>query len=206
MSEEAAAAPMHFMPPLPAEEAARANFYALLARLFYAPPDEPLLRTLASSGDLDVDEGAMGSAWQGLVRAATSGDPEAIRDEYDTVFVGTGKSPVTLYACAYSMRTTNDVPLVDLKADLASLGLARSQSASEPEDHIAALCEVMRYIVTERPKDLEAQSRFFSRWVWPTVQPLCGAIEASPATGFYKSVSNLFREFCTLDHAAFEML
>ena len=36
------AAPLQFVPRLPEPEAARANFYALLARLFYAPPDAGL--------------------------------------------------------------------------------------------------------------------------------------------------------------------
>ena len=34
---------------LASEEEARANFYALLARLFYAPPDEGLLKALAGA-------------------------------------------------------------------------------------------------------------------------------------------------------------
>ena len=40
------AAPLQFMQTLPAEEAARAHFYALIATLFYAAPDERLLNTL----------------------------------------------------------------------------------------------------------------------------------------------------------------
>ena len=53
-----------------------------------------------------------------------------------------GKAPVTLYTCAYSIKYSNEAPLVDLRAELAALGLARRESVSEPEDHIAALCDV----------------------------------------------------------------
>ena len=45
--------PMQFVPTLPAEEVARANFYGLLARLFYAPPDAALLRNKAYARSLN---------------------------------------------------------------------------------------------------------------------------------------------------------
>ena len=44
-----AAAPIAVHRPLPPEEAARANFYALLARLLNAPPDRALLAAIARS-------------------------------------------------------------------------------------------------------------------------------------------------------------
>ena len=92
---------MQFVETLPPEEVARANFYALLARLFYAAPDAALLDAIAAAGEIEAEDGGIAAAWQGLARAATAADPEAVRDEYDTAFVGTGKAPVTLYACAY---------------------------------------------------------------------------------------------------------
>jgi TorA maturation chaperone TorD len=200
------AAPLSFVATLPPEEVARANFYGLLARLFYAPPDAALLQALANAGELQAEQGGIAAAWRSLARAAADADPEAIRDEYDTVFVGTGKAPVTLYACAYSIKYSNEVPLVALKADLLGLGLARRPDRGEPEDHIAALCEVMRHLITEKPEDLETQKRLFEKWIWPIVQPLCAAIGKSPVTSFYKPVAELFRELCTLEHTAFEML
>ncbi len=38
------------------EEAARANFYGLIARLFYAPPDAQLISQVLLSGDLEVED------------------------------------------------------------------------------------------------------------------------------------------------------
>ena len=199
-------APLTYVPTLPPEEVARANFYALLARLFYAPPDGALLGALAAAEDLEADESAIGAAWKELSRAAASADPEAVREEYDAAFVGVGKSPVTLYACAYSTRFSNEAPLVELKAELLALGLGRRAHSSEPEDHVAALCEAMRHLVTERPEDLEAQKHFFERWIWPNADALCAAIEKCESTVFYKRVAVFFRELCTLEHTAFEML
>src|SRR5579859_6927505 len=135
------AAPLQFSAP---EEAARANFYALLARLFQAAPDQALLDSLAAEPDLEGAEGDLSLAWRELAAAAAAADPEAIKLEFDTAFVGTGKAPVTLYACAYSIRYTNEAPLAQLRGELAALGLGRRAGGTGAEDHIAALCEVMR--------------------------------------------------------------
>lgn len=197
---------MTFVPTLPPEEVARANFYGLLARLLYAPPDAELLEALAAAGELDADEGEIASTWRALTRAAADADLEQVRDEYDTVFVGTGKSPVTLYVCAYSLKYSNDVPLVGLKADLAGFGLARREDRGEPEDHVAALCDVMRYLISERKADLPAQKQFFEQWMWPTIPSLCAAIQKDERTRFYRTVGAFLFALCTLEHKSFEML
>ena len=197
--------PMQFVPTLPPEEVARANFYGLLARLLYAPADAALLKTIAGAADIDAQDGGLGAAWRALTRAAAGADAEAVREEYDTVFIGTGKAPVTLYTCAYTIRYSNEAPLAQLRGELYALGLARRSEVSEPEDHIAALCDVMRHLI-EQKHELAQQKQFFERWIWPAVEPLCGAIEKSERTAFYKSVGSFFFGLCTLEHMAFEML
>ena len=184
------------------EEQARANLYGLLARLFYAPPDSALLHAIA----LEKFEGELAQPWEELKRAAASADPEAVREEYETVFIGTGKAPVTLYGTAYTIRHAAEAPLAELRGELARLGLARHANASEPEDHIAALFEVMRHLVAEQKSDLEQQRRFFNRWIHPAIDPLCSAIERSDKIVFYKPVARFASGFCTLEHMAFEML
>lgn len=186
---------------IPPEEQARANLYGLLARLFYAPPDAALLKAIAG----ESLEGGLAGPWQGLASAAASADPEAVREEYETAFIGTGKAPVTLYTTAYSIRYSSEAPLADLRGELARLGLARRAGAYEPEDHVAALFDTMRHLVAKQ-KDLEAQRGFFSRWIQPTAEPLCTAIERSDKTSFYKTVARFTNEFCTLEHTAFELL
>jgi TorA maturation chaperone TorD len=195
--------PMQFVAP---EEAARANFYGLLARLFYLPADAALLKALAASGPLEAEDRAFVDAWNELIRAAASADPETVRDEFDTVFVGTGKAPVTLYSTAYTIRHSSETPLVALRAELGRLGLARRSEAHEPEDHIAALFDVMRHLVAEQQDSLEEQRRFFVEWIAPTVQPLCAAIERNQRTDFYKHVGRFAERFCAVEHRSFEML
>ena len=197
---------MRFVETLPPEEVARANFYGLLARLFYAPPDAPLLEAIAGAEEIDAEDGGIDEAWQRLARAAATADPEAVREEYENAFVGTGKAPVTLYTAAYTIRYSNEAPLVALRSELAAIGLGRREGAHEPEDHIAALCDVMRHLVAEQQPDLHQQARFFRRWIAPAADPLCDAIEANASTVFYRHVALFARRFFKLEHAAFEML
>ncbi len=199
---------MQFSPTLPPEELARANFYGLLARLFYAPPDASLLRAIAEAEDVEAEdeEGGIGGAWQALAREAAAADPEAVREEFETVFVGTGKAPVSLYTGAYTIRFSNEVPLVQLRSELSALGLGRREEVSEPEDHIAALCDVMRHLVAEQKRDLAEQKRFFETWIRPAFDPLCAAIEKSERTAFYKTVGHFAKQFFLIEHSAFEML
>lgn len=185
-----------------AEEAARANFYALLARLFYGPPDAALLQAIG----LEKLEGDLAPPWEELKRAAAAADPEALREEYETAFIGTGKAPVTLYTSAYTIRFSNEAPLAQLRGELAALGLARRAEAREPEDHIAALCDTMRHLVAGQKRDLEEQRRFFNRWIDPAIEPLCSAIERSDKTAFYKPVARFAKSFFQLEQVAFEML
>jgi TorA maturation chaperone TorD len=191
---------------LPPEEESRANFYALLARLFYGPPDEALLKALAKTDELDAEDEMLAARWRELLAAAAATEAEAVREEYETAFIGTGKAPVTLYSSAYSIRYTNEMPLAQLRADLAALGLARRGDAGEPEDHIAALCDTMRHLIAGEERSLEEQRRFYDRWFRPSVEPLCAAIEKSEQTSFYKVVGRLAKAFFSLEQSAFEML
>lgn len=184
------------------EEQARADFYGLLARLFYAPPDAALLKAMAGQRM----EGELAAAWAPLAEAAAQADAEAVREEYEETFIGTGKAPVTPYTTAYVIKYSGETPLAQLRGELARLGLARRQEASEPEDHIAALCEVMRHLVAKQKIELEEQRRFFSKWIAPAAEPLCAAIERSDKTRFYKHVAALAKRFFALEQTAFEML
>jgi TorA maturation chaperone TorD len=198
--------PMQFVRTLAPEDEARANFYALLSRLFYGPADAGLLAALGSADELEAEDEALAGRWRELCEAAAAAELETLRDEYETTFVGTGKAPITLYASAYSMRYTNETPLARLRGDLAELGLARRSDAGEPEDHIAALCDVMRHLIAEQQSDLTTQKRFFQRWIQPSVDPLCAAIESSGLGAFHKSAGRLAKSFFSLEQSGFEML
>ena len=65
-----------------AEDLARADYYAVLSRLFFAPPDASFLATLAAAENLS-EQGVLPAAWNGLCAAAASISAESARDEYE---------------------------------------------------------------------------------------------------------------------------
>ncbi|HYT15951.1 MAG TPA: molecular chaperone TorD family protein [Burkholderiales bacterium] len=184
--------PLDFQPRRIEEDEARAGYYALLARLYYAGPDAALLETIAGADEIAAagEQTGLASAWSALARAARAMDAEAARLEYDGVFVGTGKAEVTPYATFYLAESGREKILVRLKNELAALGLSKTEGAREPEDHVAALFEVMRHLISEGCEDaaLQKQKVFFHRYIEPFFPPFCDAISASAKSNFYKYV------------------
>ena len=94
------------------------------------------------------------------------------RAEYDALFGGVGKPEVYLFGSHYLSGFLNEKPLARLRDDLAALGLARDEAMPETEDHIAYLCEVMRYLIAGDDvavANLTRQREFFAAHLQPWV-------------------------------------
>lgn len=193
-----------------AEEQARANVYALLSRLFVAPADAGLLRGIASADESGndapaQDAGEFALAWRELMEAAGDIGETAVADEYHQLFVGTGRSEVSLYTGAYTARSSVDTMLVGLRGFLGEHGLQRRSGVNEPEDHIAMLFEIMRFLVDEQHAAVEEQKRFFDQFIWPGGVPLCDAISEHSQAHFFRSVARFTKSFLFVEHDAFDM-
>ena len=193
---------------LGAEDRARADHYALLARLFFAAPDAPLLAGLVEAGRVFGEgDGAFAHAWRDLADAARQTGEAAVRDEYHALFHGLGRPDVMLYGSFYLAGFLMEEPLADLRDDLAELGLGRRGGVAETEDHVAALAEVMRHLVATGPDDagLARQRAFFARHLQPWYGRLADALAASPQAHFYARVGALARAFFDIEGEAFAM-
>lgn len=205
-----AAAPVAMHRALPPEEAARGDFYALLARLCAASPDPALLSSLASARPLpeDGDQG-LARAWRNLIDASSVMDADAALDEYETLFLGVGKAAVSIYSGFYSGAPSIDHPRVRLQADLAALGLARRDEVTEPEDHFAGLFEVMRVLAAGgagcAPASLPDQKRFFQAHLEPTAGKFFAAVGSAPKANYYRNVAALGAAFVALESASFQL-
>ncbi len=191
-----------------AEEAARANFYGLIARLFQAPPDDQLIAQLVRAGDIEAegDTGvALAAAWRIMVDACRSASPNALRDEHTTLFVGTGKAEVTPYLSAYVLRHSSDNPLVELRQQLASWRISRKDGVAEYEDHIGAICETMRFAIAVQHRSDEEQKSFFDRFIYRGATAFCTAVTASKNARFYVFVARFAQTFFEIEKSAFEM-
>lgn len=206
----AAVAPIQVQRMLPPEEAARADFYALLARLLYSGPDSALLRSLATAEPLPAEgDAALAKAWEKLTLASAAMDEDAGAVEYDDLFVGVGKAPVSIYAAYYLGPTAVDHPRVRLQADLARLGLGRREGAGEPEDHFAALFDVMRVLVAggagRAPAPLAEQRHFHDAYLRDGAPKFFNAVTESGKANYYRTVAALGLAFAALEKESFEL-
>ncbi len=210
MSEERVVAP----PDLAPEDQARADFYALLARLFAEAPDAALLAAIANaeplalpaeSGDR-VEEGGIAAAWDALRAASGIVGAGAAAEEFQTLFVGVGRSEVSPYATHY-LRPQSGRPLSELRAALAELGLARRAQKSEFEDHLAIVLETMRMLVAgdgdRPPAAIPRQRAFFDRFVAPWAFDCCTAIRENALANYYGRVAEFTRCFLALERDSF---
>lgn len=192
------------------EEIARAEIYGLLAQLFYSPAPPELLAALRSASPQGATTvGFLEAPWQELVQEAKAMGDAAIAAEYDTLFGGMGKPEVYLFGSHYLTGFLNEKPLVGLRNDLHALGLARDSAMSETEDHIAFLCEVMRYLIAGEDagvSNLARQRGFFCSHIQPWIHDMGAAIVAHPAARFYARLAAFSLAFASVEAQGFDML
>lgn len=201
-----------FVPCLEPEDRVRADFYALLAQLYFSAPDAQLLRIMGTAPLLtaEADSGRLAVAWARLSAAARVMDPDAAQDEYDALFGGVGKSVISLfgsfYAGAHAPGSAGQL-LVELRAALADLGLGLQVGLSMPEDHLSALFETMRLLVAGKadsgPRSLAEQQAFFKKFIAPWYAKCCSAITETPIANFYKTVAECTVAFLAVEDESF---
>lgn len=192
------------------EETARAELYGLLALLYYAPPTPELIAQLrVAVTEAPAAGGFLEEPWRALVGLARTLAPQALQDEYNALFGGVGKPEIYLYGSHFLSGFLNEKPLARLRASLAELGLARDDAMPETEDHIACLCEVMRYLIAGDDvavANLTRQRAFFAEHLQPWVMQLCDALQAHPQARFYAALAGLTRAFMEVEAQGFDML
>ena len=172
----------------------RAGTYALLAALLSHPPDQELLNRLRTIEDDDAQKGKdLQRAWLRLKQAADRAEPQALEHEYQILFIGLGRGELIPYGSWYLTGFLMEKPLGDLRNELLELGFERQPDVHEPEDHVAALCDVMSQLIADEP--ISIQSRFFGNHLAPWVQRFFRDLEQTPAADFYRAVGCLGRSF-----------
>ena len=201
---------MAFTEPDQGEELQRAELYGLLARLWFTPPDEPLLKQFAVAVTEAPEPGSfLEGPWGDLVAATRGTTVAEAFDEHTALFIGTGRADVLPYASVLLTGTLNERPLVELRSDLAALGLASAAPEGETEDHVAFVFEVMRYLIAGDDVavcNLEQQRRFFRTHVQPWVGSLCDAVEAHPSARVYAALARFTRAFVQVETQGFDLI
>jgi len=197
-------APVVLLHPLAPEDGARAEFYAVLARLYARGPDRALLAAIGETEPWPVSgDKPISSAWNNLILASTAMDAEAAEQEYTDLFIGVGRSNVDLHASHYLTGPASEKPLVAVRSDLARLGLSRRDRVTMYEDHLSALCETMRLLVAgdgqRQPAPIAAQREFFDRHIAPWVFDCCDAIRKCPLANYYQRVAEFTDLFMAVE-------
>ena len=194
------------------EDQARANWYSLIARLLHDGPDEKLMAAIANADEMtDAEADApLAIAWHKLQQAAAVIPAQAACDEHQILFVGVGKSEVSPYGSHYAPYLKGTQFLAAVRGELNALGLARHHGSSVPEDHMAALADVMRFLAAGNGNnpaaDIAVQQRFFNDFVASWQQKLFTAVEQSVTANFYKRVAQFAQAFLAVESESFQML
>jgi TorA maturation chaperone TorD len=204
ISDAKPAATVTIRQALAPEDEARAQVYALLARLYATGPDAKLLSALANSPPWTADgDNPLAAEWNALLQASSAMDADAAEQEYTEVFVGVGRSAVDLHASHWITEAASEKPLVAVRSDLARLGLARLAGSTLYEDHLSVLCETMRMLIAgdgERaPSDIVVQRAFFDRHIAPWVVGCCNAISECPLANYYLRVARFTSLFMAVE-------
>ena len=188
-----------------AGEQARADVYRLLGVLLAAAPGVVLIDMLRGITPVEADDGdAMKDAWRALRAAAERAEPARVEDEYFNLFIGLGRGELVPYASYYIHGFLMEKVLASLRDELAVLGIERRSGVAEPEDHAAALCEIMGMIIAGHGLHLQ-QSSFFERYIDSWMGRFFDDLGKAEAAEFYKAVASLGQQFLKVERRYFTL-
>jgi len=211
--------------PLATHEQGRADIHALMAALLLRP-GMALIQALANAADWPEDVAdadladagtalnplSLATAWRKLQGCARVLGPQGVLDEHAALFHAVGAPAVDPCASLYIGGHLMDEPLARLRADLRALGLARSAGAAHTEDHLGALCETMRLLITGAPaprpmppQTLQVQRHFFETHLLPWADACLHDLRSAPGACFYAALADCAQAFFATERQAFEL-
>jgi len=177
-----------------AENQYRAGAYSMLAALLRQPPDQDVLNVVTGLADVVEEKDDFAVAMSMLGLAARAATPAELDDEYHALFIGLGRGELVPYGSWYLTGFLMEKPLSVLRDDLASMGFARNDSTCEPEDHVAALCEVMALLITEA-RSLDQQTQFFNAHMSSWLGQFFTDLSEAKSAVFYRSVARFGKAY-----------
>lgn len=186
------------------EDQLRANVYGLLARFLTQPPSGELL---AEAAKLTGDDSPVGRGFAELADMAGSTSPKEAAREYQTLFIGMGRGELLPYASYYLTGFLHEKPLARLRVDMRGLGVTKKPKTAEPEDHIAAVMDIMAGLILgiigrdERSEQLA----FFENHVLKWAPFFFRDLEKAQGARLYKPLGSIGAAFMQIEESAFEM-
>ena len=177
-----------------AEDQYRAGAYSMLAELLRQPPQQEVLNTVTGLADVVAEKDDFAVAMSMLGLSARAATVNQLDDEFHALFIGLGRGELVPYGSWYLTGFLMEKPLGVLREDLARMGFARNDDTCEPEDHVAALCEVMALLINEG-RDLDQQKLFFDVHISPWLGQFYTDLGEARSAVFYRSVARFGKAF-----------
>jgi len=184
--------------PIADEQRYRAGAYQLLAALLRGVPEQDVLVQLTQLAAVQGQHDELATAMSLLGLAASGTAAQRIDDEYHALFIGLGRGELVPFGSWYLTGFLMEKPLALLRDDLAELGYERTATTHEPEDHVAALCEVMAMLITEDTA-LQTQEKFFQAHLDSWVDRFFEDLSQAKSAVFYRAVGRFGRAFIELE-------
>lgn len=188
------------------EDRLRADVYRLLAVLLRGAPDQVNLDMLAK---MRGDDTPLGQAVAQLATLAAKSTPDSVDVEYHKLFIGLEEGEVHPYGSRYMEHFLHESPLERLRSDMSRAGIGMRENVDEPEDHIAALCEMMAGMILgdfSKPVPLEDQRTFFKSHIAMWARTFFRDLQMARSSVFYTGVGAIGTAFMEIEEAAFEMV
>jgi TorA maturation chaperone TorD len=182
------------------EDEWRIRCYRLLARLFYAVPDQDLLQQLSSIESSAQQQNALNQAWQALANAARLVNNTQLEQEFNALFIGFTRGEILPYASYYLSGFLMEKPLIGIRDDLLRAGIIRQSHVHEPEDHIAALCESMSILIEDDGvQQTDQQWAFLNTHLLSWCQRLFTDLHSAESANFYQAVAQYGTAFLAVE-------
>jgi len=186
------------------EQLFRAGSYGLLATLLRATPTQTVLEQVEELAAINQREDELSLAMTMLGLAARSAAPDSINDEYHALFIGLGRGELVPFASWYLTGFLMEKPLAILRDDLSALGFERQDDIHEPEDHVAALCEVMAMMIAEN-QDFSTQFTFHKNHIDTWFGQFFEDLSSAKNAVFYRAAGRFGQAFFDLERRYFSM-
>ena len=180
------------------EQHYRSSVYKMLAGLMRTAPDKNTLDNISVFAGIEQQEDELVLAMSMLGVSATASDAGAVDDEFHALFIGLGRGELMPYASWYLTGFLMERPLSALRDELAVLGFERSDNVHEPEDHIAALCEVMAMMIDEG-FSINQQEKFFNAHISSWQDSFYKDLSQAESSVFYRSVGRFGQAFSAFE-------
>ena len=154
------------------------------------------------------DESELGKVVQAFANIAGKTSPEQVAQEYQDLFIGVGRGELLPYGSYYLTGFLHEKPLARLRGDMARLRIERHETVKEPEDHIAALFEMMAGLITGEfgeVASLEEQKQFFDAHVGSWAKHFFKDLEGAKSSVLYAALGSVGRIFMEIEEVAFTM-